>query len=329
MFGSANVANKSETTTINEIDITRKIEETTRNREMTDANVSFIGDEENVERTTTRGGKDESKTITTEESSYLFKWNAGLAALHLLTGVVICIITDRGSTAPVYTFFPDPDTRGIPKDWAPVADKQWDSMIGYFAGLSLLLAGLDHLLVATVFRSTYEWYLARNRNPFRWVEYAFSASFMHVMIAQLSGVFSIHTQFAIFGFTFVTMIFGNEQEVLNAGNRNGDSVIWRPFMTGWIPHMFGWLIILCFFFQAVTNGDPPAFVWAIIFIIFALDVTFPINMYLQQSKTSKWSNYVYGEIVFCVLSLTSKQLLAWMNYGGTNALKSNENATRF
>jgi hypothetical protein len=27
---------------------------------------------------------------------------------------------------------------------------------------------------------------------------------------------------------------------------------------------------LCYFFQAVSRGDPPGFVWAIIFIIFIL-----------------------------------------------------------
>lgn len=265
--------------------------------------------------------------ISEEDSKKLFKWNLSLGVLHLLTGIVICIITDTDATAPVYTFFPDPDTRGISDTWAPIAKLQYNSVVGYLSAVSILIAAIDHLLVSTLLRKPYEYYLARNRNPFRWLEYAFSASFMHVMIAQLSGVFSIHLLFAIFGLTLITMSFGNDQEELNASiPRDGDGpqkpVNYRPFLVGWIPHMFGWSIILCFFFVGVSQGDPPGFVWAIIFILFILDLSFPINQYLQQAGIGPWGKYVYGEVAFCVLSLVSKQLLAWLNFGGTAALNS-------
>ena len=96
----------------------------------------------------------------------------------------------------------------------------------------------------------------------------------------------------------------------------------RATLSGWVPHLCGWALILCFFFQAVSHGDPPAFVWAIIFVLFILDASFPVVLFFQQRGYGRWSKYIYGEIAFCVLSLTSKQLLAWMNYGGTNALNS-------
>uniref|UniRef100_A0A7S2K6I9 Uncharacterized protein n=1 Tax=Leptocylindrus danicus TaxID=163516 RepID=A0A7S2K6I9_9STRA len=262
--------------------------------------------------------------ITPEESSKLFKWNLGLGLFHLLTGGAILLITDTDATVPVYSFFPDPDSRGVANDWAPLAKEQFNFPVGYLAGISILIASLDHLIVATVGRKTYESYLAGRRNPFRWIEYSLSASVMHVMVAQLSGVFDIHLLFCIFGFTMTTMIFGNLMEVLNAERDYDEPVWWAPFLYGWIPHMYGWSIILCFFFYAVVKGDPPEFVWAIIFIIFGLDTTFPIVQILQQRGKGKWENYVHGELWFCILSLTSKQLLAWLNYGGTAALNNEE-----
>jgi hypothetical protein len=36
----------------------------------------------------------------------------------------------------------------------------------------------------------------------------------------------------------------------------------------------------------VTEGDPPAFVYAIIFILFIIDATFAINQYWQQREVS-------------------------------------------
>jgi hypothetical protein len=118
------------------------------------------------------------------------------------------------------------------------------------------------------------------------------------------------------------MLYGYEQEVLNM-NRKRDSdepVTWRPIFVGFFPHMFGWTIIISFFFQGVSTGNAPGFVWAIIFILFFLDSTFPLVMLLQQRGKGRWENYIRGEIAFCILSLTSKQLLAWVNFGGTASL---------
>eukprot|EP00299_Pterocystis_sp_00344_P016964 c8515_g1_i1.p1 GENE.c8515_g1_i1~~c8515_g1_i1.p1 ORF type:complete len:296 (-),score=56.89 c8515_g1_i1:49-858(-) len=259
--------------------------------------------------------------ISTTDSSKLFKWNISLAVLHVITGAVIFGITDKDAFAPVYYFFSDSDTRGQAR-WLPTAQHIFNSRIGYLSGVFLLLAGIDHLLVATVLRKHYEIRLARKSNPFRWFEYSISASFMHVEIAQLAGLFDIHLLVAIFGLTMTTMLFGFEQENATAhlwGNPKQKTL--RPFWFGCVPHVFGWVIIAHHFFYGVSTGDPPAFVWAIIFILFVLDATFAVNMWLQQKEIGPWRNYIFGEVMFCVLSLTAKQLLAWINFGGTFSIK--------
>lgn len=256
--------------------------------------------------------------ITPEDSSKLFKWNLFLGVFHLITSIAIFVITDKNATVPVYYFFAN-DARGEPT-WGPVPKVLFDSKIGYLSGVFLLLASIDHFLVATLLRKTYEKYLGQNRNPIRWIEYSISASLMHVQIAQLSAVFDFHSLILIFGCTMTTMLFGNEQEIANAllwGQPRSKTL--RPFWIGCIPHIFNWAIIGWHFFHAVTYG-PPAFVWAIIFILFFLDATFAANMWLQQKEVGPWKKYVYGEIVFCILSLTAKQLLAWINFGGTASI---------
>jgi hypothetical protein len=54
--------------------------------------------------------------------------------------------------------------------------------VGLLSGIFLALAGIDHLFVGTVGRSMYEEYLAKKQNPFRWLEYSISASFMHIQV---------------------------------------------------------------------------------------------------------------------------------------------------
>ena len=55
-----------------------------------------------------------------------------------------------------------------------------------------------------------------------------------------------------------------------------------PFWMGFIPHVANWGIICSYFFYGVSNGSPPAFVWAIIFILFFLDITFAVNQYCKD-----------------------------------------------
>jgi len=265
--------------------------------------------------------------ITEEQSKRLRKWNLLTACFHFVTGIVIFAITNNELTVPIYTTYADSD-RGNPKLWGPELYKVGDAVVGYFSGAFLLLVAIDHFVVGTVFRKTYEHYLARGQNPFRWIEYSISASVMHVQIALLSGVMDLHLLIAIFLLTATTMVFGHYQEVLSQYDQgaSGKKSLFS-FWIGFIPHIGNWGIIMSYFFQGVMTGDPPAFVWAIIFILFILDATFAVNQWLQQKGIGKWKNYLYGEYVFIVLSFTAKQLLAWVNYGGTNSLGSNINST--
>jgi hypothetical protein len=263
--------------------------------------------------------------VTRDESKKLFIWNLSLAFIHMATGIVLCVITDQNATVPVYSFFSDTSTRGSDTAslWAVEPKLLGGFPVGYWASASILISCLDHLLVATIFRKTYEYHLARKQNPFRWIEYAFSASIMHVLIAQLSGVFSVHLLFTVFGLSFVTMIFGHEQEQANKEYLMGATergFTLRPFLEGCLPYIFAWAIIFCFFLQGVVNGEAPNFVWAIVFVLFFLCSTFALNQLLQQAGIWKWKNYIFGEVVFCVLSFLAKQLLAWLNYGGTQSI---------
>jgi hypothetical protein len=163
----------------------------------------------------------------------------------------------------------------------------------------------------------YNYYIARHQNPFRWTEYAFSASLMRVMIAQLSGVTDLHILFGIYCLAAITMVMGSVHDSVNAVARaDGYRQNWYPFLAAFIPHLASWFIIMCYFFVAVSRGDPPVFVWLIIWILFVLDGVFALLFYLQWGKIWIFKDYVKGEIAFIILSFTAKSALAWINFGG-------------
>ena len=59
--------------------------------------------------------------------------------------------------------------------------------------------------------------------------------------------------------------------------------------------------------------------YGIFFSLFVFFNSFAINQVLQYRKTGKWADYLYGEKVYVVLSLTAKSALAWQVFGGTLA----------
>ena len=56
------------------------------------------------------------------------------------------------------------------------------------------------------------------------------------------------------------------------------------------------------------------FIFPALFIFFNC---FAINMVLQYKKLGPWKNYLTGEKVYIILSLTAKSFLAWFIWGGT------------
>lgn len=278
------------------------------------ARPNFGDDEENIEH------YKPEESITDAEYKRLFYANIAAAAFQALTGGAILGLTKADKKYSVYTTFPNvqpPDMGGVP--FMGINDEFLFSFpIGYLSGAFLLLSCLDHLIVCTIGKKAYEKGLSKNYNIFRWVEYSISASLMRVLIGLLSGVMDIQLILQIFGQTLLTMVFGLIFELENSERRLGPNVKWYLFWIGFIPHCFGWATVISYFIYNVANGDPPGFVYSIIFIIFFLDLTFPVFLGLQWRGKGKFRSYANGELAFIILSFTSKNLLAYINFFGGN-----------
>jgi len=250
----------------------------------------------------------------------LAKWNLAATVFQLAQSAALFYLSSDADTKWYwYTLYPinlderddSPGDFGRPN---PVEVAAFS--VTWYSAVFILLSGLDHL-ACYIFRSTYNYYIERHQNPFRWAEYSISASLMRVMIAQLSGVTDIHLLWCIFALAAITMVLGSVHESVNAKARaDGFKQNWFPFLAAWIPHLASWLVIFNYFLKAVIKANPPGFVYAIVFILFALDGSFALLFYLQWAKIRRFSDYVFSEKGFIVLSFTAKALLAWINYGG-------------
>jgi hypothetical protein len=276
------------------------------------------GDDEEQYQSEDQNSVTEDGPISAAQFRKLFFLNIGAALFQTISAVGIFFLIDDDKTYSFYTSYPltEEGAEGNPFR-GPDVKESFSINIGYLTATFLALSALDHLIVCTCGKNLYERGLDNNYNAFRWIEYALSASLMRVLVGVLSGFNDLHAQFLLFGCTACTMLFGLVFELENSKNRLGN-IRWYTFVLGFIPHFFAWVVVIGYFFYGVTQGSPPAFVYAIIFIIFFLDLSFALILWLQWRGKGRFRSYVTGETAFIILSFTSKNLLAWINFFGGN-----------
>lgn len=264
-------------------------------------------------------------TDTSARLSNLRKWNIGVGGLHLVQGIVILLISSSFAIPIVATVQTGPP--GAPGSLS-VSRTFFDFNFAIAIAIFLFLAAADHLLTSvTPLRAWYERNLLRGINYARWIEYSVSASIMILLIGLLNGINNLYAMMAIFGVNAAMILFGLVMEQVN---RDRESVNWWPFIFGCIAGVIPWIAITFALVTAATdktmiNGVPanadgvPVFVYAIVISLFLLFNCFALNQWLQYRGKGKFTDYLYGEKVYLVLSLIAKSALAWQIFGGTLA----------
>jgi len=185
--------------------------------------------------------------------------------------------------------------------------------IGPAIAVFLFLSAFFHLLVALPkINAIYNRNLANHINIFRWIEYSFSSSIMIVIIAMLVGIYDIATLIALIGVNASMILFGWTMELHNQSTTKTN---WTSFYFGCIAGIIPWIVIAIYLFGAPDKA--PDFVYWIYLSIFIFFNCFAINQVLQYEKVGKWSDYLYGERAYILLSLVAKSLLAWQVFAGT------------
>jgi hypothetical protein len=247
--------------------------------------------------------------VTERSLRTLRRWNVALTLLHLGQAVaVIALATDFAVTV----------TRSLPAGppGTPPGSPEalFDLPIGTAVAVFLALAALDHLLTATVLRSSYERDLRAGINRFRWMEYSLSATLMVVLIALYTGIDEIAALIGIAGANVAMILFGWLQEAANPPASS--TVTMKPFWFGCIAGAAPWVAIG---YNLVAAEEVPGFVVAIFVSLFVFFNSFALNQWLQYRHVGPWRSYAHGEKVYLMLSLVAKSALAWQIFAGSLA----------
>jgi hypothetical protein len=256
-------------------------------------------------------------TVQTSERTFvgLRRFNAFMGLLHLVQGVLM-IVLSNDTTYPIYTNYLKFDLSTF--SLAPDPRLAYELRFGPAVALFLLMSAVAHFFLSTV---GYDWYVRKLKagmNPARFYEYAFSSSWMIVLIGMLVGIWDLGSLMLMFGLNAMMNLFGIMMEL---HNQTTEKTSWTSFVFGSIAGIIPWIVILMYFLGALSSSgaEPPAFVYAIIPTIFVFFNIFAVNMYLQYKRVGRWKDYLFGERMFIVLSLLAKTALAWQIWFGTLA----------
>ena len=246
-------------------------------------------------------------------------WNWAMALLHAAQGVAVLVLSKSDSLFPVTTNYLTTDTLASAEGSPVLVQAQrnlFDVNLAYIVAAFFFMSAIAHLIIATVYRSRYEHNLTHGINKARWYEYGISASTMMIGIAMLSGVSDISILILIFSGTLVMNLCGLIMEIHNQTTKKTN---WISYTVGTVAGIAPWIVVGLYLWGSnqYGAGDIPTFVYYIYASIFVLFSSFAVNMYLQYKGRGRWSDYLYGERAYMILSLVAKSALAWQIFAGT------------
>ena len=229
-------------------------------------------------------------------------WNIAVGLILAAQAIMIAVLTNSYSLPVTATFMDGPPGT------APKLLHLFNVATGWGVVAFLAISAGALLIIASP--PVFPWYkrnLLQNRNYGRWIEYFFSSSIMIVLISQITGISDIAALLAIAGVNASMILFGLLQEKYEKPGKPS----WLPFWFGSFAGIIPWIAIVIYVWAPGLKVSPPGFVYGIIFSLFVFFNCFAVNMVLQYKKVGPWRDYLFGEKVYIILSLTAKALLAW------------------
>jgi hypothetical protein len=258
---------------------------------------------------------DSSTSAADRKFTGLRRFNLVMGVLHLVQGIFM-IAVSRATTYPIFTNYLSLDvaTRSL----KPNTQLFYELPFGPAVAMFLLISAVAHFYLATIGYGRYVENLKKGMNPVRFYEYALSSSLMIVLIGMLVGLWDLGALILIFTLNATMNLFGIMMEL---HNQHTQKTNWTAFIYGCIAGIVPWIVIMLYFVGAVNSGDakPPPFVYAIVPALFVFFNIFAINMVLQYKKIGPWKDYLFGERVYIILSLSAKTVLCWLIWTGTLA----------
>ena len=136
-----------------------------------------------------------------------------------------------------------------------------------------------------------------------------------LLIALYTGVTDVAALVAVGVASLVMIVCGWMQEAANPPGRRTATMV--PFWAGVVAATIPWSIVAG---QMIGTSGTREFSLSIFLSLFILWASFGVNQWLQYHEVGPWSDHLYGEQTYLVLSLVAKTALAWQIVAGSSLL---------
>lgn len=269
-----------------------------------------------------RIGNTEMETQDKVQSDSLYKWNLAAGILHVCSFIAALGVSIRFASG---SFMSEINTAFRVYDAGasgPVPYATHLVSLGFYPLIWVdlpfpLITALFHLFIALHprVRAYYEqrvFHEEQAGNPLRWLEYSITASLMIWVIMQLSGVTELFLLLVVGVVCNVALQWmGYLQEELKGRS-------WMPTIVGWLLFVGQWVVVMSYFFSAITSPRPPGteavpwFVYSIIIGLFFIFATFGLIQLCHLLGWPRWLIPAYNvEKAYIFMSMTAKLFLTW------------------
>jgi hypothetical protein len=260
-----------------------------------------------------------SKSI--EPLSRLKKWNAWLAALYLLQGLVIVTLAAK-VTAPVTANYQAVDTLASEANghqvFALATRHLFDIQIAWVVAVFLIVMGVTHLLAASAFRPRFEAAVSRGVNELRWIGLGLAGGVMTVAIALLSGISQVSTLLLLFASVAAGsfLALGAEKAVANNGGKKTRFAHALCSLAA-VGVLLSWLIFGGHLLGAlIWDGTIPGYMYGLYACMALLLVALLLATHFRLKRQGRWADGVYTERGYMLLGFITASLLAWQIFAG-------------
>jgi len=164
------------------------------------------------------------------------------------------------------------------------------------------ISAFRHFIVFGLYNEdVFDAIIQSRKNYLRWIDYGITSPMMIVVIGILCGVVDVWVLYLIAVIQCVLMIASAVYEA--SESKQAIAMMFAVYMFGvWVP-----------IFGTLSQQTPPTFVYIIVVVMCILFTSFGIVYTLKETELI---STVGAEILYPVLSLTSKFQLQWLCYIG-------------
>ncbi len=244
----------------------------------------------------------------------LRKWHIVLAVLFLAQAAAVVLFGTRHDLPLMATYLTtDSLQTKLTGDTvlAPAIHQLLTLNVALLTAIVLGLAGLYHLVLASVYRVRYEAALKRGVHAFRWVLYAVDGGLLLGVIAMLAGLYDLAGLLMLAALAAVAALTGWAVE-LHDGRQKAR--LPASLCAGIVAAVALVLVVALYLVASSVfgNGHLSAYIYVLAGVTLALLAAVGANMLLIAAKVGKWANYMYGESWYMGLGLIVKTVFAWL-----------------